>query len=580
MKSKGINILIVTAIIFISCDDYLTLQDPNKVSSESFWADLDEAEMGLNSVYNALRDINTVGVMDEAVRSDEAVHAYQRGKNSNNDLYKQNFNNGTVKIAERWESLYRGIFYANQVIEKTELIEADSQEDIEDKIQIIAQARFFRGLFHYWLSLLFNNGDIIVRLSVPKNEAEFYKAVSSREEVMKAVRADLEYAKSNLKKNWDIYNLGRPTQATAAAYLGQSYLYEGDYEPAISYFEFVENEDFELADHLDENFYEAGEFNKESIFEINYSAAFLAEYPGFDKMGTAQSISRGMGGPVGSWYTCVPAIWLVYQYIGEPKDPLDERNYKMLDGVKTLRTLPLRASQTLAVCIDEDESLYYGKAPLTNLGTNSWHIVFNNFNFAFFKKYTNADKWISEDTQSTRSGVNVRLMRLADIYLMHAECLIKGGSNNAGVNDALKYINRIRQRSALMLYGSQSTGEFSSATYDEVSYTAEMLMDKIMWTDRPLELAVEGFALRAIDLRRWGKTEQRFKELAAKKYKGVNNAIGTKGKIITPTNWWWLVEDPNGTAVDFQQAALNYVTEKHTYYPIPQDEVDNNPYTE
>ena len=57
------------------------------------------------------------------------------------------------------------------------------------------------------------------------------------------------------------------------------------------------------------------------------------------------------------------------------------------------------------------------------------------------------------------SGINYRLIRLADIYLMYAECLIKGGASDGNVQSAINAINKVRHRAGVVLIGKSEQGE-------------------------------------------------------------------------------------------------------------------------
>ena len=136
------------------------------------------------------------------------------------------------------------------------------------------------------------------------------------------------------------------------------------------------------------------------------------------------------------------------------------------------------------------------------------------------------------------SGINYRLIRLADIYLMYAECLIKGGTSESNLQNAINFINRVRKRSGIILIGKQNLGEYPEATYDDRDLNSNDVMQHLMYIERPMELCMEGHAIRVIDLRRWNVTKERFTWLSKQKY-----LIG-RGTFLAPTK-----EDPNSLYV-------------------------------
>ena len=250
------------------------------------------------------------------------------------------------------------------------------------------------------------------------------------------------------------------------------------------------------------------------------------------------------------------------------------RNYVSDDaGNQRLRTVSLRASYSLALADDVDMQ-YYGV--ITAEGA-----AFNNSECGYYRKHSNWDICANEKdiSQATpRSGVNYRVIRLADVYLMYAEALIQGGAGG-DLAEAMKYINRVRHRSALQLIRMDGTGEFPTADHDDVSYDAQSLMNHLMYVERPLELSLEGHAIRTLDMRRWGITKQRFEELSQLHYhKDDYTFVDSKGKNVT--RWGAILVDGAKDAndlIDYQQAAQNYVESAHSYWPLPSSENITNP---
>ncbi|GAL82365.1 putative outer membrane protein [Algibacter lectus] len=140
----------------------------------------------------------------------------------------------------------------------------------------MAQARFFRGLFHYFLYTTYNGGgSIILRDKVPVTKDEFAKGLSPAADVLAFIREDLEYAYANLYKKgaYPDGDLSRVTSGAAGTILGSSYLQELNYSKAMTYFDdVINNHGYELEYDMSKLFTTAGEFNNESIFEINFTS--------------------------------------------------------------------------------------------------------------------------------------------------------------------------------------------------------------------------------------------------------------------------------------------------------------------
>ncbi|ARV16606.1 RagB/SusD family nutrient uptake outer membrane protein [Polaribacter sp. SA4-12] len=574
------TMLLIIILSMSACnEDFLEEANPNEISTDSYWKTLGDLESGLVAVYNAFKDGNTFAIVDETKRSDLAWPGY--GRPTTSDVYYlQTFNDASGTANGKWKQLYKGIFRANQVIVATDnLMPTFNATQKAEAGFVKAQARFLRGLFYFYLYNGFNEGNVPLVTEVPENEADFYQPISPAADVKAFYLADLEYAESNLPIEWkENRDLGRITAGAATAVLGKSYLYEADYATAATYFTKVATQyNYSLAPNIGSNFTTMDEFNQESILEVSYSLAYKPEINPYSSQQTSSTMNFMMS-PVGGWRVIYPANWLVMEYKNEIPDTTDPRNtITEEDGVTTRpRKYSLRTSYSIALADDRDLP-YYGaeaaqKAP------------FNNLETAYWRKYTNWD--IAEDEKDIsssfpRSGVNIRLIRLADVYLMLAECLIEGGINDGGVEQATRLVNLVRRRSAVQLLGADGTGDFPLNDHNNITYDANSLMAHIMHVERPLELSAEGNAIRALDLRRWGKTKERFTELSLRRYSvedyKFTNLDGTSG-----TRWGGLlVEDPlitpNVNLNEFVQPAQNYIESEHAYWPIPNSETIANP---
>lgn len=579
MKSKIIKLMALAAILSLpACTDYLEELNPNGVSTDIYWSDLEETETTLTAVYGAMLHTYLHNIHIEAVRTDQGFPRDRRNPSGNGvPFYQQSFNNGTGEIDRKWEAAYQVIFRANQVIEGLERIE--NPTDPARWTRQMAQARFFRGLVHFYLHATFNQGSIIIRDAVPRSIADFNKPLSPSEEVIAFFREDLRYAYENLPARYDDspQHKGRATAGAAATILGTSHLYEGEYADALTYFnDVIENPayGYELVYDPKLLFTSAGEFNAESILEINYTVDVQPEDSQWDEESFNTRLARytapnPLGG--GGADHILPSAWISHAYANEPLDTRDPRNY-VADGAggTRLRKVPLRASSMIALVQDIDTEYY--------LAPSAAELCpFPNLSFSFYKKYTNHDIVSHEDQTGLtgwKSGKNLVLNRLADVYLMRAEARIQTGD----IAGALRDINEVRKRWGLRLLGP-SNG--SPHDFDEETYTAASLMDHLMFVEKPLEMAIEGHSIRSIDMRRWGISRARFQELAAQHFYLTDfeftRADGSPGRC----NNSLLVEgsSPNATLPairEYELAAENYNPDLHDYFPIPLSEIQNN----
>ncbi|MGJ8743959.1 RagB/SusD family nutrient uptake outer membrane protein [Polaribacter sp.] len=589
-----ICILILTLGVAYSCvsDDYFEIKNPNEIARDQFWRNLSETQLGLNAVYQTLHKPGVINKIGEMLRSDMGYPGYGRPIPQNTEeFYLHTYNGSTEEIVLKWETNYQGIFRANQVIEALEGIQATTEaEDLEKWTSQMAQARFFRGLFHYYLYTSFNEGSIIIRDFVPKEAADYGQPLSSATDVIKFIREDLEYAYKNLYKKGEYPDgdISKVTAGAAGTILGTTYLQELDYATAMPYFnDVIKNQGYELEDDLTKMFTSAnGEFNSESIFEINFSndniQFDLSQWDGSSGTNWLNQQTSNTRGAVG------PA-WIALAYKSEPMDAKDPRNFYEdvnNNNQKTRRNVPLRASAMIAI-VEDNQTTYYLEGTTSDYG----RFQGKTWGFAWWKKFQNHDI-VSNESElpggAVFSSKNVTLNRLSEVYLMQAECMIKTGD----IDGALKLINDIRQRWGLVLLG-RPNGDISH-TYDrdqtDPEYTADELMQRLMKVEKPLELGAEGHSIRFLDFQRWKKSDnygfkERLEELSNEEYYApisysYVNALGeTKTKNNYPTLEY---SQPSGNyiVVDYEYDIpyLNYSEEKNGYYPIPFNEVNANPY--
>ncbi len=592
MKSNIFKILTVAVLILTTltaCDDYLTKENPNETTTDTYWQTLDQTQSGLYATYATLRNDYLLCIREEAWRSDMAWPGYGRPAPTTNDAgwqyYCQMYNNTTSSISNKWEALYIGVWRANQVIEALENnfdLATLSDSDLETWEYQMGQAHFMRGLFYFYLSSSFNEGSVVLRTKVPTTSEEYNQALSPAEDVLAFYRDELEKAYELLPYEspaGDAF-VGLPTKGAALTILGTSYLYKKEYEEAEACFAEIitdGNYSYKLEQDLSKMFTTAGEFNSESIFEVVFSLDQRTDIGTwntncmYNRLGTMTINSVG----------CLLAAWVAWAYAHEPMDPTVAANYIDGDITKDLRTVSLRASAQCAVIIDVETPYHITTNAAEQSGIFGGPL--GEWGFGRYKKYTNHD--LSEE-KTLMSGKNVVVNRLSDVYLMYAECLIYRGE----IQEALDYINQIRYRWGLVLLGEPS--QYPTRTYDNVIYTAETLLAHLQFTERPLELSLEGHQIRWQDLLRWGMLEDDsnnvFKRMIGNPdylfWSDNFTPVGLDGTQLDTSNNSTLVkeqptaEDSVSQYIDYEyeQAAGNYLKSANAYYPIPNTEIMTN----
>ena len=558
------------ALSTVACSDMMDESSPNQMRPVDFYETLDDTDRSLTSTYNALYNHNVLSIEASTLCSDMGYPGYGRIGNPKNltlaSYYNQSYSNSADFITNKWSALYTGVFRANQTIEALDYVVSLGNATVEsdEYIRQMSQARFLRGLYHFYLHTIFNKGNIIYFDFVPEGD-EFYQPLTDSDTVIANIREDLQYAYANLPAKYDnVKDLGRVTKGAAATILALSYIYNDDgsgacWNDAMPILEdIINNYDYKLAS-ADVLFTAAhGEHTSESIFEICYSAKLKPELNENEE----HSLTNRLG------ITCTTgsftlSAWLLNAYQEEYKE-IDDTNVinKVMndDGTTRLRTGATRRHSAMIASVTDEDTPYY-----LNPSTTSKVIVSDKTAVGYYRKYTNWDI-VSDETDAgegkKKSGKNVVVNRLSEIYLLYAEGLLKRDNDVAG---ALVYINKIRTRWGLK-------------PLVETDYTAATLMDRIMYIEKPLELSAEGHFIRFVDLRRWGIMKSNFEKLATEvyylhTYDPILPSLKTKKKAH-------LKPESEGTTTfkieDYREAASNFNDSK-AWWPIPLVEEQNNP---
>lgn len=424
MKYKIITIFGLAFFLLISsaCEkELLEKTNPNEPSTSSFYKTESDAIEAINSVYSATQFFgvyNRYWNYTQSSRSDESMFTdKQAGLPEVNGLDDFTMTSTVDAVHEHWRDNYNGIRKANMVIERV----PDIQFSDDLKNRIIGEAHFLRALFHFNLILFFGE-EIPMYTKNPTDLDEFFPYPAEIGQIYQFLVEDFQKAK-DLLPTVDTYrgtdNIGRVSKGAATALLGKTYLFMKNYQAAADEFSQIVSGQvgtYELTTRFRDNHDNNNENNIESIFEIQYAltSGNVWNISGENaESGEQQIIEQGqsmMDAAGGMWWNQEPTDKMIAEF--ETSDP---RYYKSFwapggDTYEDILGNHLTYQQ-------------YAGARTGHLGWRKWG-----------RDY---------ETAAVESDVNVRIMRLADVYLMYAECLIEGAS---GAGTPEMYINLIRDR--------------------------------------------------------------------------------------------------------------------------------------
>jgi len=473
------NILFQKILIVFSCcliatscgKDFLEV-DPIGISLESnFYQTEEELFQGLVAVYDVLQWGSTSGwTMILGLTNAASDDCFAGGSDASDQpawVAWDQFNlTSTLGPQEGlWTKYFAGIYRANLIIDKLE--NAPDDISFSFKSRSIAEARFLRAWFYFDLVKLFGNVPLI---TAPIGADEINSINQSpAADIYAQIEADLLAARAEgeLPETVPPNEQGRITQSVVAALLGKVILYQNNDSrmlEAASLFEEVINSGlYSLIPNFGDIFKIENEYGTESIFEIVHSDNRPGDWGCCFASGPANNPTEGnfnvqffgmrdFVGPefAAGWSFCPVTPDLVDFMQGDPR-----MQHTIVDG-NALRAVG--ASYTEG---------------------------FQNTDF-FIRKYApieanRATDGVIELAWST----NQKEIRLADVLLMAAEALVRGGGDQT---QARTYANQVRSRVGVQPFTPAVNGQ--------------TLLDAI-YRERRMELATEGH--RYFDLVRTGQ---------------------------------------------------------------------------
>lgn len=488
----------------LSCDNSdLNKINPNGVTFDTYFTNDAELIAGVNSAYSLLQGFG-LGAREwfflHDLRGDEMATGGGQLETPRNQLLIGVNDPGNSVARDVFTGWFRVIHRANVVIESSNKTTASFSDNIKNRVA--GEAKFLRALAYFELGTLW--GGVPVYTEYVKS-VDGSKGRATQQEVYKQVIDDLKAAESALPDTYPASEAGRATKAAAQVLLARTYLQQGDYASAKTELEKVVNSGrYKIVDNYLDLTNEEGEFNAESIFEFVFSPSNGAfNWSGPDGDGNSaqeESIRTQEYSPIG-WRNLIPSNKVLANYEktskGDAKDDprFDMSFWKAGDKFNNGNDVM-------------DDNAVQGNSSIVDGKTMkiSW------------RKYSILYK---SNAGFASSGINMRVMRYADVLLMLAECENELGNSAK----AISLMNQVRARASVAMPA------YPTANYpcDSKAKVFEALQH-----ERYVELAAE--QVRNLDLIRWRKN----KKLTAE-----------------PISY--------------------FAANKHELLPLPQTELDNNP---
>lgn len=355
-----------------------------------------------------------------------------------------------------WDSEYNSIFICNNIINKLENTSVSIDSNL--KLRLIAEVTLIRSLIYFNMVRIWGGIPLITKLISVDEAYEYLR--ESPDKIYEQIITDLNFTKDILPEIYSDNDIGRLTKYAAAAVLAKVYLTKGNKTAAKAELEFIINSNRFSLDANNDGTINMDDFRhlfnpktkncKASILEVQYKS-------GINAFNSKHQF----------WYT-----------------PFHSSFH--LPGYTDIRRGEGRLTPTddIIAEFEKDDPRFEETIEMgfTDLSSNEF------INYPYTSKFF--------DSNIDYPGSNFKVIRYADILLMYAE-----------VNGDAAYLNMVRQRAGLPLFGSE---DYPSDMYPTLDLAIEH--------ERRVELAFEFH--RFFDLVRTGRA---IEVMQSKGYSKINS---------------------------------------------------------
>ncbi|TPN84403.1 RagB/SusD family nutrient uptake outer membrane protein [Aquimarina algicola] len=471
IKRVKYYLCVILVVFASSCDDELEPQNFGEPVSEDFYTTPQQAEQALISVYSSLRVLygsnfwGTMGtdIIFGEIGTDDFIKGGRTASNNAPLLERETYAYTTSSpiFEELWSLNYEGILFANLVLTNVPNIEF---EDTDRQQEILAEASFLRALYYFDLVNSFGGVPLVTK---PLEISDFNQPRASSEAIYKLIESDLQFAIDNLPSRFDrgVDFQGRADKGAALALMMRVLLYQNKNDQIRSFGDQLFALNYSLTPDYSTIFQPEGEWNSGSIFEVNFVT-------------DANILGTGIPRRV---------------------NPNNNRGGGFVQATEDLRNEYEPNDPRL------DATLFFNDSPF---GTD-WYV--RKYAWEPFTNYPKPD--IGGNNNSAN---NIRLIRLADAYLMYAEAI-----HATDPTMAIEFVNKVRRRAR----GTEANTVLPDLS---PSLNGQNLLEAI-WHERRVELAGEGF--RFHDLIRTNRAESILTPLGF--VKGTNEVVPLPATQVT-----------------------------------------------
>jgi hypothetical protein len=495
MKTKKI-IMCIALLIFVSAcnEDILDIKSQNQYSADTYFKNEPQFNEGVIATYSCLL-MNGLYTRDayflfDLLGNDAENNIFLLGDLA--QLHDYSYGPAQPQITDLWRNLYRMIFRANLVLAKAAEWQPTLQNDVDKKIQYVAEVSFLRGYAYFMLVNSWGR----VPLKLDAATATEITGRANVDDIWAAIEMDFQNAANGLPVSYGSADRGRVTKGAAIAMLGKSYLYRKNFSSAEAEFTKLTQSPYgySLNPDYDNQFSEANNTSPETVFDVQHKWQDWGvgnQYYMFGGQeawgGKATHSGRAMEYGWNDWNNTFVSDALVnaFKYKDESNaDYLDPRAPLTFYGdaasggdTDFCHTCASATKGGAIMAVYAPDASQAGPYPYPFGATAAIR-----FNWRKYELYENIEFY-----GGPASNINTQIIRYADVLLMIAECQIEQNK----LTEALPYLNAVRDR----------VGAFQLTTLGNQDNARTILR-----RERQLELA--GEQVRWFDLNRWGIAKQ------------------------------------------------------------------------
>lgn len=497
-------LLVFTLTLAFSCKKFLEEKPRSFVSSQDLYTSATNAELALTGVYDVLNAASIQGQGNQPLWGRGMQYMTMLGDEITpalsviSDPYMKDvasvaYNSETQLVTDVWFSLYAGINRANGIIENVPSINMDATR----KAQIIAEARFLRSYYAFYLAILYGG--------VPFPQTYHVDAKAPRlplNEVYALIEQDFTHAYQTLSNRNG--KAGRVNKWTAAGFLLKMYTYlasskENNVGVSLNFplnsFSWVDaNAYYNKALTIAKDIHT----NSQYKLVTPYYAPFYADTKTQQKEEALMLVQTGAGGS---------QEYFLFSYWTGPQGNItvDGGNY---GWIRPIGELAQKFKNTDPRFIHNFTGTTGGTTTTQLINGATYHVPYtvntlgNNLCFSKWRQSVPSNRsQIGFPTWA--SNIDWPILRYADILLLYAEAAYKTGDETK----ARGLLSELRTRAATQ-NNVVNTVLLNDLT---ATYLKSNFMDELL-DERSRELCGEGW--RRFDLIRFGKMASTLSSIA------------------------------------------------------------------